>query len=442
MLLMPLQEKKKILAHKPSGLTKKRLSWLIVLSSLPLFGVVTAFGIAPATSLETVQVEEVIRDLSIPDIVHDSNPNQTFWHQENIQRGDTIAAILTRLHVNNQDKSAFLSAARESKAMRQLMPGKTVHAQTTAQGELLMMRYFFGNEEQFLMEKTDDSFQMVEQQIELDAQVRMRSGKVNSSLFAATDRADIPNKIALQITEIFASEIDFHRDLRKGDRFTVVYETLHDNGEQARTGRILAVEYINNGKSHRALYFQAANGEGGYYTPDGESLQRQFLRSPLEFSRISSGFSKSRFHPVLKEWRSHRGVDYAAPTGTPVKATANGTVSFAGTQGGYGKLVILKHNGQFDSAYGHLSRFAKGLRNGQRVSQGDVIGYVGATGLATGPHLHYELRVNGVQHDPAKVVLPSAPPIEEKSRLAFYEETKPLVARLDVMSNIHFASLN
>lgn len=442
MLLMPLQEKRKILAQKSPVLTKKRLAWLVVLSSLPLFGVVTAFGTAPNTSTETFQVEEVVRDLTIPNIVHNTNPNRNFWRQENIQRGDTIAAILTRLQVNDQDKSAFLRAARDSQAMRRLMPGKTVYAQTTAQGELLMMRYFFGNEDLFLMEKTGGSFQMIEQQAELDAQIRMRSGTVTSSLFGATDRADVPNSIALQITDIFATEIDFHRDIRKDDRFTVVYETLHDNGEQAKTGRILAAEYVNKGRSHKALYFQAPNGDGGYYTPDGDSMQRQFLRSPLAFSRISSGFSNSRFHPVLKKWRSHRGVDYAAPTGTPIKATANGTVSFAGTKGGYGKLIVLKHNGKYDTAYGHLSRFTKGLRSGARVNQGDVIGYVGATGLATGPHLHYELRVNGVQHDPAKVVLPSAPPIAGKDRVAFFKETKSLVSRLDIMRNSSYASLN
>lgn len=403
---------------------------------------VTAFGTAPNASIGTFQVEEVVRDLSIPNIVHNNNSNRSFWRQENIQRGDTIAAILTRLQVNNQDKLAFLRAARDSQAMRKLMPGKTVYAQTTAQGELLMMRYFFGSEELFLMEKTGDTFQMIEQQAELDAQIRMRSGKVTSSLFGATDQAGVPNSIALQIIDIFETEIDFHRDIREGDRFTVVYETLHNNGEQAKTGRILAAEYINKGKSHKALYFQSPNGDEGYYTPAGESMQRQFLRSPLEFSRISSGFSNSRFHPVLKKWRSHRGVDYAAPTGTPIKATANGTVSFVGTKGGYGKLIVLKHNGKYDTAYGHLSRFAKGLRGGARVSQGDVIGYVGATGLATGPHLHYELRVSGVQRDPAKVVLPSAPPIAEKNRVAFFEETKSLVSRLDIMRNTNYASLN
>ncbi len=258
MLLIPLQEKNKILAHKSPVLTKKRLAWLVVLSSLPLFGVVTAFGTAPNTSTQAFQVEEVVRDLSIPNIVHNINPNRNFWHQENIQRGDTIAAILTRLHVNNQDKTAFLRAARDSQAMRRLMPGKTVYAQTTAQGELLMMRYFFGNEELFLMEKVGDTFQMVEQQVELDAQIRMRSGTVTNSLFGATDRADVPNSIALQITDIFATEIDFHRDIRKGDGFTVVYETLYDNGEQAKTGRILAAEYVNKGKSHKAFIFPSA----------------------------------------------------------------------------------------------------------------------------------------------------------------------------------------
>ncbi|MDP1557498.1 MAG: peptidoglycan DD-metalloendopeptidase family protein [Nitrosomonas sp.] len=442
MLLIPLREKNKILAQRTSALTRRRLSWLIFMSSLPLFGVVTAFGIAPGTSFKSIPIEAIVRDLSIPDILQNTNSNSTYWHQENIQRGDTISAILTRLEIKSQDKVAFLSAARESKAMRRLMPGKTIYAQTTAEGELLMMRYFFGNEELFLMEKVDHVFQMSEQQIELDAHIRMRSGRVNSSLFGATDRAGVPNNIAMQITEIFASEIDFHRDLRQGDRFTVVYETLHNNGEQAKTGRILAAEYINEGKSHKAIYFQAPNGEGGYYTPEGISLQNEFLRSPLTFSRVSSGFSNSRFHPVLKKWRSHRGIDYAAPTGTPVKATASGTVSFAGTQGGYGNLVVLRHRGKYDTAYGHLSRFAKGVRNGTRVSQGDVIGYVGATGLATGPHLHYELRVNGEQRDPSKIALPTAPPIAKQHMAAFHRESKSLVSRMDILSNTNYASLN
>lgn len=442
MQIIPLREKNKILAQKTPR-RKKRLSWILAISSLPLFGIVTAFGIAPNTSLNTIPVEEVVLDLSIPEVATETSESFTFWRQVDIKRGDTMAAILARLEVNAQDTANFLQAARESKAMRRLVPNKTIYAQTSAQGELLTMRYFFDNEELFLMEKVDDAFHMSEQKIELDKQIKMRSGTVNSSLFAATDKAGIPNNVAAQITEIFASDIDFYRDLRKGDRFNVVYETMHDNdGKQTKAGRVLAVEYINNEKSHQAVYFQSSNGEGGYYTPEGKSLRKQFLRAPLSFSRISSGFTNARFHPVLKKWRAHKGIDYAAPTGTPVMATASGKVSFSGTQRGYGKLIILTHDEKYDTAYGHLSAFAKGLRNGKRVNQGDVIGYVGATGMATGPHLHYELRVNGVQQDPSKVVLPSAPPIAANGMAAFKEETESLLARLDILRNTQLAALN
>ncbi|WP_297325697.1 peptidoglycan DD-metalloendopeptidase family protein [Nitrosomonas sp.] len=442
MLYTSLSSKQGILAQKSSKLTKKTIRWLVALSSIPLFGIVTAFGIAPNTpSFEEVQVEEVVLDLSIPDVLPENQTNQTFWHQENIRRGDTIATILNRLDVNNQDSTDFLQAARGSRAMRQLKPGQTIYAQTNADGELLTLRYFFGNEELFLMEKTDDEFKMTEQPIELDAQIHMKSGVISSSLFAATDSAGIPNNVAMQLTDIFASEIDFYRDLRQGDRFTIVYETFSDNGKRAKTGRVLAVEFINKGKSHQAVYFKASNGADGYYTPAGESLRKAFLLSPLTFSRVSSGFTNARYHPILKEWRAHRGIDYAAPTGTPVKATANGIITFSGSQKGYGNLVVLKHNGKYETAYGHLSRFASGMSKGKRVNQGDVIGYVGSTGMATGPHLHYELRVDGLQRDPTKVALPTAPPIAKKDLSAFQKDTHSLVARLNVMRNIHYAVL-
>ncbi|MCP5274705.1 MAG: peptidoglycan DD-metalloendopeptidase family protein [Burkholderiales bacterium] len=446
MQFVPIRSKSRILAQKSSRLTKKTLRWLIVLSTVPLFGFVTAFGIAPNTPyLHDVQIEEVVRDLYLPEVLPEleSSTDQSFWRQESIRRGDTIAAILDRLDVSHQDKIDFLRAARDSRAMRQLRPGKIIHAQTTADGNLLMLRYFFGNEELFLMEKTDHTFKMTEQKIELESQIQMKSGTVRSSLFAATDSAGIPNTAAAQMIDIFASDIDFHRDLRKGDRFTVVYETLLDsNGEHAKTGKVLAVEFVNNNKTHQAVYFQSSNGDFGYYTPDGESLRKAFLKAPLEFSRISSGFTNARFHPVLKKWRAHKGIDYAAPTGTPVKATANGTVTFAGTQRGYGKLIIVKHDGKYETAYGHLSGFAKGLTKGIRINQGDTIGFVGMTGMATGPHLHYELRVDGVQRDPSKVILPTTPPIAKKDLPAFQNETKSMLARLDIMRNLHLASLN
>ncbi|HEX8874729.1 MAG TPA: M23 family metallopeptidase, partial [Nitrosospira sp.] len=308
--------------------------------------------------------------------------------------------------------------------------------------ELLWLRYFPGGSEQLTMEKSGGGFDISEQAAQLETHVQMKSGVINSSLFAAVDSAGVPESIALQIVDILASDIDFHRDLRKGDRFTVVYDSLYSNGEPARPGRVLAVEFVNQGTPHRALYFQADDGESGYYAPDGKNLRKAFLRSPLEFSRISSGFSSARFHPILKTWRAHSGIDYAAPTGTRVKAAADGTVAVAGWQGGYGNVVILQHQGTYSTVYGHLSAFAKGLRTGQRVSQGDVIGHVGATGMATGPHLHYEFRFNGVQRDPLKVAMPAANPVSSRHMPAFYGHTKPLMARLDMLRGTSLAFLD
>ena len=437
-----LGQKIRVLSEKHLTLTKSRLRWLILLSSIPLFGMVAAFGIAPNTSFEELPVEQVVLRLEVPEVSPAADPDMTFWRQERIERGDTLATLLSRLGVNNQEAASFLRDVRDVKPMHQLISGKTIHVQTTAAGDLLVLRYFPGGSEQLVMEKNGSSFRMSEQPAKLETHIQMKSGVIHSSLFAAIDNAGVPDSVATQIVDILASEIDFHRDLRKGDRFTVVYDSLYGNGEPARPGRVLAVEFINQGTPHRALYFAAENGESGYFTPDGKNLRKAFLRSPLEFSRISSGFSSARFHPILKTWRAHNGIDYAAPTGTRVKAAADGTVAFSGWQGGYGNVVILQHNGGYSTVYGHLSVFAKGLRMGQRVSQGDVIGQVGATGMATGPHLHYEFRFNGVQRDPTKVAMPAANPVSPKHLPAFYEYTKSSMARLDMLRGTSLAFLD
>lgn len=437
-----LSHKYRVLAQTPLTLTKKRLRWLILLSSLPLFGMVAAFGIAPDTSVEELPVEQVVLGLDVPEIHPAFAGDMRFWWQEQIQRGDTIGALLSRLEINNQDATSFLGVVQDMKVMHQLVPGKVIHAQTTATGELVLLRYFMGGSEQYVVKKVNGTFTAANEPAQLETHIQMKSGVIDTSLFAAIDNAGVPDTIAAQIVDILASEIDFHRDIRKGDHFTVIYDSLYGNGQPGRAGRVLAVEFVNQGLPYRALYFEAEDGESGYYAPDGNNVKKAFLRSPLVFSRISSGFSLGRFHPVLKTWRAHKGIDYVAPTGTGVMAAADGTVSFAGWHGGYGNVIILEHDGSYSTVYGHLSAFAKGLRKGQRVRQGDIIGRVGATGLASGPHLHYEFRLGGVQRDPLKVAMPSARPVDPTRMAAFYEYTKSSMARLDMLRGTSLAFLD
>jgi murein DD-endopeptidase MepM/ murein hydrolase activator NlpD len=420
---------------------RNRLRWLVAVSALPLFGMVAAFGIAPETETRRIPVETVIETLEIPALPPEDNSSVSYWHEEKIQRGDTISTLLARLQVNDGDISGFLRSTTDSRALRQLVPGRTVRARTTEDGQLLTLHYINGSDAMLTVKRQGDSFEVRDQQVPLERRSLMKSAEIRNSLFGATDAAGIPDSIALQIADIFSSDIDFHQDLRKGDKFTVVYEAFYHKGELIKTGRVLAAEFLNQGHSHRAIYFQDREGRGGYYTPDGKNIRKAFLRSPLEFSRISSGFSLSRYHPVLKEWRAHKGVDYAAPVGTRVRATADGTVEFIGKQGGYGNLIVLKHQGQYSTAYGHLSSFAKGLRAGSKVRQGDIIGYVGMTGLATGPHLHYEFRVAGAQRDPLRVAMPAAFPIAPEYKSEFFRTAHSFASTLNLLRNTNLAAL-
>lgn len=423
-------------------LTKRNLRRLILISSIPLFGVVAAFGIAPDAPLKDIPIQKIVLDLPILNISQTNDADIILWQQERIQKNDSVASLLSRLKINKEDKSKFLHDARNIKTMRRLVPGKTIHAQTSATGELLALRYFPGGKKHLLIKKTNGTFKEDKSPLNIETHIKMKSGVIKSSLFAATDGANVPDSVATQIAEIFASDIDFNRDLRQKDHFKVVYELRYSNGELTGVGRVLAAEFINKGKTYQAVYFEANDKEKGYYTPDGKNLRRTFLRSPLKFSRISSGFTRSRFHPVLKKWRAHKGIDYAARKGTPVRATANGIVAVSTRNRGYGKYIILKHRGRYSTVYAHLSRFAKRLRKGKRVNQGDIIGYVGSTGLATGPHLHYEFRVNGIQRNPLRVVMPAAIPLAAKNIPAFNKSTEPLMVRLNMLRDTNLAFLD
>jgi murein DD-endopeptidase MepM/ murein hydrolase activator NlpD len=426
---------------------KLKLRWLVALSSLPLLGVVTAFGIVPQSDNTYTSLTMVAEEIVLP---HDtlamtSTTNlkaATFWRNERVQRGDTVTELLRRMQIEDSSASEYLRRDQAAASFRQLAIGKFVQAETNADGSLLALRYLDNKGNQVVINRGTGGLKTSIQPPLVEQRLLMRTGEISSTLFAATDAVGLPESTANQLAEIFGGDIDFHRDLRKGDKFSVVYEMDYSNGEPVRAGRIRAAEFINQGQSYRVMYFKAGSSHGDYYTPDGKSIRKAFLRSPLEFSRISSGFSLSRFHPVLNTWRAHKGVDYAAALGTKVKVTADGTVSFVGKQGGYGNVVIVEHQSRHTTVYGHLSRFASGLRRGQRVGQGDIIGFVGMTGLATGPHLHYEFMVNAQHRDPLRAALPDAVPLDNVQKLAFQEATRSLTARLGLLRDTNLAKLD
>lgn len=422
------------------ALLSRHKRWLLILSAIPLFEVVTAFGVSPDTVTREVSQATVVADVALPEPEAADSGAFDFWREERIQPGDTLVSLLSRLGVGADEMSAILGVSREIST--RLVAGHTVMARVTSGGRLLLFRYLVDDQNLLSIERSGDGFVAKNEVAQPETRIIARSGEVLYSLFGATDAADVPDAIASQMADAFSGDIDFHRDIRRGDRFAVVYEIQYFGGRALRTGRLLAAEFVNQGHAFRAVYFKDPQGREGYFTPDGKSMKRAFLKSPIPFSRISSGFSGARYHPVLKEWRAHKGIDYAAPTGTPIRAVSDGKVLFAGRKGGYGNLIVLRHQGPYSTAYGHLSRYAKGIRNGARVSQGDIIGYVGSTGLATGPHLHYEFRVNNVQKNPLSVRMPAAFPLDPRYRARFVAATTPLVAQLSRVKGHNFAALD
>jgi murein DD-endopeptidase MepM/ murein hydrolase activator NlpD len=420
---------------------KKTLRWFVALSTLPLLGVVTAFGLVPQSDFDLASNKVDIENIALPKAAVNKSVAD-YWRNERVQRGDTVDEMLRRLGIEDPAAGDYLRKSADAASFRKLPVGTEVQAETTAAGGLISLRYLDNDSAQVLINKQGGEFQARTQPAQLETRLFVRTGEIKTNLYAATDAAGLSDATANQMSDLFSGDIDFHHDLRKGDRFTVVYQMTYSNGALLHMGRIQAAEFINKGQAYRALYFQKDAQHGDYYTPEGKSVHKAFLRSPIPYSRVSSSFSLSRFHPILKKWRSHKGTDFAAPMGTRVKVTADGIVAVVGREGGYGNVIMVNHQGRYTTVYGHLSRFAKGLHRGQHVAQGEVIGYVGMTGLATGPHLHYEFRVNGKQKDPQHVALPDANPIDSADLAAFQPAAKELVARLNLLRNTNLAQLD
>jgi murein DD-endopeptidase MepM/ murein hydrolase activator NlpD len=371
----------------------------------------TAFGVA---SMDPQPEHVVVRDIVEPvqpmplqQQLQTLDVHTFNLYRTDLTRGsDTVESLLSRLGVDDPDAAAYLRRDATFRAQLLGRPGRSVTVEATDRQGLQKLTARWAPDDSGLFKRLvierigDHRFASRVETAPLVPAARLASATIRSSLFGAADAAGIPDTVVTQLIDIFGSEIDFHRQLRVGDRFNVVYEALEADGEPLRTGRVLSAEFVNKGRAHDAMWFQEAGAKGGYFDLSGKSLESSYLTSPVEFSRVTSGFAM-RMHPILHQWKAHLGVDYAGAIGTPVRVVGDGKVEFAGVQNGFGNVVIVKHNPTDETVYAHLSRID--VRGGQDVQQGQRIGAIGMTGWATGPHLHFEFRVNGVHQDPSVI---------------------------------------
>jgi murein DD-endopeptidase MepM/ murein hydrolase activator NlpD len=346
-----------------------------------------------------------------------------------IGRNDTLDAVFRRQTLNLADLATIRHLPGIRQSLDFLKPGDAIKLTHTG-GEIQELTRKVSETQTLDVVRQETGFEARLIDNPVETRTRTASATIDSSLFQAAEAADISDSVALKLANVFAWDIDFVLDIREGDRFTAVYQQIYQDGKYLRDGEVLAAEFVNNGKVYRAVRFVSDNGNAGYYTPNGLAMRKTFLRAPLEFTRVSSAFNPHRKHPILNTIRGHMGTDYAAPTGTPVHAAGDGHVSFAGWRGGYGNALLLAHGGNISTLYGHMSRFARNIHVGTRVQQGEVIGYVGMTGLATGPHLHYEYLMNGVHRNPQTVGLPGAEPLHADALQKFRSMAAPLLASL------------
>ncbi|OOG28785.1 peptidase M23 [Thioalkalivibrio denitrificans] len=360
------------------------------------------------------------------------------WQEVEVRRGDTLSAIFSRLEVHSQ-LNPILSLGDDVAMLRSIHPGERIRARKH-EGRLQELVYEPNRTLRLHVTRADDGYEAQVVEREMEVRIAQGTGTVRSSLFQAGLDAGMSDRLIMTMANIFGWDIDFALDLRQGDDFTVIYEQLYQDGEFVRDGAILAAEFVNRGTPFQALRYTTPDGHTDYYSPDGRSMRKAFLRTPVEFARISSRFGTRR-HPILHTMRQHRGVDYAAPTGTPIRASGDGRIVHRGTRGGYGKTIIIQHGQQYRTLYAHMNGYARNTGVGSRVRQGQVIGYVGMTGMATGPHLHYEFLVNGVHRDPLTVRLPDADPLPEKYLSDFKAKTAPLLSQIETYRRLDVARI-
>ena len=434
---------------------RKRIELAVVFSLLPLSAAIAALAAAPAAfELDQSQMQPVIESVQTPSIadqvVHLLGREDAHLREVRVQRGETLADLFARLGISDAAALRFAQTDVSARPLVRLVPGRFVQASITSDGGLRWLKVHSAGDLDgalattriLTLDRSADAasgFRVAEADVPLERRVELKTGEVRVSLFGATDAAEVPDAVTQQMIDALESEIDFQSDLRRGDRFRVIYEALYASGEYLRAGRLLAVELENGSKRLSAYWFANGSKHGGFYAADGRSLKQAFLRSPLEYTRVSSGFSSSRTHPIFGYDAAHRGVDYSAAAGTNVRAVAEGVVTFAGWQRGYGNMVEIQHDGKHATLYAHLQSVAPTLRQGVRIGQGDSVGTVGMTGWATGPHLHFELKVHDVQVNPLTAVLPAAEPLAASQLPKFTLAAAPLRAQLALLERMSIA---
>jgi len=394
----------------------------------------------PSTSISTadspfVQIEspepqtasEALQD-EVEEAQADINP---LLKEVIVANGDTLSTVFAKVGLSQSTVHDVLASSKEAKQLTRLRIGQRLEFEMDEQGGLARLSSPINRLESLQLEKADSGYVFKKEQLKPDVTTTYAYGQIESSLFLAAKRAGLSHNLTMDLANVFGYDIDFALDIRKGDTFEVVYEEKTIEGERVGTGNILAARFTNRGKSYTAVRYTNKQGNTSYYTADGTSMRKAFIRTPVDFARISSRFSNGRKHPILNKIRAHKGVDYAAPHGTPIKSAGDGKVVLAGRKGGYGNTVIIQHGNRYRTLYAHMQGFAKGVRNGSQVKQGQIIGYIGTTGLSTGPHLHYEFQVDGVHVDPLGLKLPMADPIANNEKQRFLQQSQPLMAQMD-----------
>lgn len=425
-------DKQGLLANQKVVGKKKRRPWLFLI--LPsLFLILASSVLVSFKQLQPTQPDEprIVQEVAAPSPLP-SIPKPAIFRtiQGKIKRNQTFYDIMIKNGMSPQDVELMASSAKGVFNLRKLMPGRSFEIALSDEAKLHHVKYSVGPEKTLVLEKIPDGYEAYMETHPFERYMKRAEGVIESSLFEAIHAMGEGPELAVKLSEIFAWDIDFHFDIRQGDSFSILFEEKWREGSFYGYGRILAAEFVNQGESLRAVYYERSDGKGGYYTPSGKSLQKQFLRSPLKFSRISSKFTYKRYHPVLKRFKPHLGVDYVAPVGTPIHAAGDGKIIFAGRKGQNGKFVKIRHNQIYMTGYLHLSRIAKGIKSGKKVEQGQIIGYVGQTGLATGPHLCYRFYKYGKFVNPLTVKFPSATPVPKEERDIFSQISKSRLNRL------------